>query len=81
MIRVPPEVEAAVLERVRSGVYHTADQVLTLAIQMLTWAENDPAAKRQLLKFALAAGIADADAGRTISGEEVIEEMRARARG
>jgi len=71
-IRVPPEVASAVLERVRSGLYRDTDEVLTLAMQLMTWAEGNPTGKRQLLKFAMEAGIADA------KGQEVVERMRAR---
>ena len=65
IVRVSPEVEAAVLQRVRSGVYRDSDEVLTLAMQLMEWAENDPTGKRQLLRFAIGAGIADAEAGLT----------------
>jgi len=70
-VQVPPAVAAAVLERVRSGIYCDADEVLTIALQLLAWAENEPVGKRQLLHFAVAAEIADSDAGLTSSGEEV----------
>ena len=79
-VLVPPHVAQAVLERVRSGVYRDSDEVLTLALQLLEWGESDPVGKRQLLRFAIAAGDADAEAGRIISGEEVAREMRARVR-
>jgi len=79
-IRVPPEVASAVLGRVRSGSYRDADEVLTRAMQLMTWAEGNPIGQRQLLKFAVDADIADAKAGRRVPGEEVVAHRRARTR-
>jgi Arc/MetJ-type ribon-helix-helix transcriptional regulator len=64
-VRVSPEIEAAVLQRVGSGVYRDADEVLTLAMQLMEWAENDPTGRRQLLRFANRSRDADSEAGLT----------------
>jgi antitoxin ParD1/3/4 len=81
MLVVPSHLEPAVLERVRSGVYRSPEAVLERALQLLAWAENDSEGKRQLLRLALQAGIDDSEAGDVFDGEEVIREMRERARG
>jgi antitoxin ParD1/3/4 len=81
MLVVPSHLEHAVLERVRSEVYRSPEAVLERALQLLAWAENDPEGKRQLLRLELQAGIDDSEAGDVFDGEEVIREMRERARG
>jgi Arc/MetJ-type ribon-helix-helix transcriptional regulator len=78
---VPSHLEPVILERVRSGGYHSPDAVLDLALQLLAWAEGDPVGKRQILRLALQVGIKDSEAGDVFDGEEVIREMRERARG
>jgi len=69
------------MERVRSGGYHSPEAVLERALQLLAWAENDAEGKRQLLRLAIQTGIDDSEAGDVFDGEEVIREMRERARG
>jgi putative addiction module CopG family antidote len=78
---VSPELEAAVRKLVRSGVYHSADEVLETALHMLEWAEGHPDGKRELLRHALQAGVDDEDAGNLIDAEEVFRRARERARG
>lgn len=74
-------IEAAVQELVRSGVYHSVDEVLETALHILRWAEGHPDGKRELLRHALQAGVDDADAGNLIDAEEVFRKARERARG
>jgi predicted transcriptional regulator len=80
-LAVPSHLEPAILERVRSGVYRSPEEVLELAVQLLAWAEDDPVGKRQLLKLAMKAGSNDAEAGDVFDGEDVIREMWERASG
>ena len=80
-LEVPPHLESAILERVRSGTYRSAEEALELAVRLLAWAEDDPVGKRQLLRLAIRKGIDDSEAGDVIDGDEVAREMRALARG
>jgi putative addiction module CopG family antidote len=80
-LAVPPHLESLVLERVRSGVYPSAEEVLELALRLLVWAEGDPAGKRQILRLAIQAGIEDSEAGNVVPGDEVARRMRKRVRG
>ena len=80
-LEVPPDVEAAVLQRVGTGLYHTADEVLRAAMHVLAWAETDAAGKLQLIRRAIQAGIDEAERGELVKGEEVAREMRELARG
>lgn len=65
-----------VLNRVRAGHYHSADEVVGTAMHALRWAEDDPIGKSQLLKFAIAAGVVDADEGRLIPADVVFQRVR-----
>jgi len=78
---VSPEIEAAVLERVRAGVYRSADEVLRAALHILGWAEGHPEGKRELLRHAVKAGADDAERGDLIEGDEIMRRMRERAQG
>lgn len=78
---VSPELEAAVRKLVQSGVYHSASDVLEMALHMLEWAEGHPDGKREMLRHALQAGVDDEDAGNLIDAEEVFRRARERARG
>jgi len=80
-LEIDPSLEAVILERVRSGIYRSADEALWLAVHLLVWAEGDPAGKLQLLRLATQAGIDDSEAGDVIRGDEVARRMRERARG
>ena len=73
-VAVSPEIEEAVLERVRSGHYRSIDHVLTVALRLLAWAETDPVGKAELVRLAAAhagAGDSEAEAGTAVSGEGV----------
>lgn len=55
-LAVSAEVEEAVLSRVRSGVYGSPEEVLTLALALLEWAEGDPVGRRHLARLRTGAG-------------------------
>ena len=78
---VSPEIEAAVLERVRAGRYRSAEEVLRAAIHILEWAERHPEGKRELLRHAVKAGADDAERGDVVPGEEIIRGMKERSAG
>jgi putative addiction module CopG family antidote len=75
-LEVPSDVESAVRQRVESGVYHSADEVLRMAIHALAWAEQDPAGKLHLLRAAIRAGVDEAERGDLIPGDEVFGPKR-----
>lgn len=80
-LAVPSDVEALVEERVASGVYHSADEVLRMAMHALAWAEQDPRAKLHILRAAIQAGLDEADRGELIPGDEVFGQKRKPAPG
>ncbi len=78
---VSPEIEAAVLERVRKEFYHSPEDLLATALHILTWAQNHPDGKREVLRYKLQAGIDDAEAGNLFDADEVLRELKNRRRG
>lgn len=80
-LEVSPQNQAAVLKLVRSGVYHSVDEVLETALNILQWAENHPDGKRELLRHALQSANDEDYPGNLIDAEEVFRKARERARG
>ena len=66
--------------RTGNGIYTSPDEVVGSAMHALEFAENDPEGKRRLLRYALALGVADSEAGRLIPAEVVFARRRDRAR-
>jgi antitoxin ParD1/3/4 len=66
--------EKAVERLVASGRYHSKSEVIREGIRLVDEREKRLAA----LDEALARGVADADAGRVFSAEEVFSDLRAR---
>lgn len=79
-LNVPPEFERAVLERVQSGTYSSADDVFLAALAALQEAEADEV-ENELLRREIEIGIHSAENEPLIPGDEVIAYMRAVARG
>ncbi len=68
------QLEHAVNELLRSGRYNSKSEVLREGVRLVQERE----AKLAALDAALAVGLADADAGRLRSADEVFDELRAR---
>ena len=77
---VGEDVAAMVHTRTENGFYTSPDEVVGSAMHALEFAENDPAGKRRLLRYALERGVADAEAGRLIPAEVVFARLRDRTR-
>ncbi|HEY2708900.1 MAG TPA: type II toxin-antitoxin system ParD family antitoxin [Caulobacteraceae bacterium] len=60
-LRLSPELGELVREKVESGLYRDADDVLRQALEAL---DRDPQARRAALKAAIQKGIDDFEAGR-----------------
>jgi antitoxin ParD1/3/4 len=77
---IPPEFERAVLERVRSGMYDSADEVLFACLKALEREEHDHEAKLERLRQDLDVAIEEAARGEVIDGEvafaQAEEEVR-----
>jgi Arc/MetJ-type ribon-helix-helix transcriptional regulator len=80
VIVVGQDVAAMVHTRTGNGIYTSPDEVVGSAMHALEFAENDPEGKRRLIRYALALGLADSEAGRLIPAEVVFARIRNRAR-
>lgn len=85
-ITLTPELEALVDERVRSGFYEDASEVVREGLRFL-FAQRSPASPpgfafsdRAELEAKLRAGVASLDQGARIPGEIAFKELTARAR-
>lgn len=79
-IRLTPELERLVQQKVASGLYIDQSEVVREALRMM--AERDRVRDAHLapVRKALAAGVAEADAGELLDGAKVIRELRENAR-
>lgn len=78
-VSLTPKLEKYIQSKVKTGRYTSASEVVREALRLL---EQDDARERELQKFRaeLDRGIAEADAGLTIDGEEVFAKLRERSR-
>jgi Arc/MetJ-type ribon-helix-helix transcriptional regulator len=79
-VTLSPEQERRLADMVRSGAYQSAEQVLDRALEMLLAQEEWLAENRDDIAAAIEAGIADAESGELIDGDEVRSRMAARKR-
>lgn len=71
------ELERYVREKVREGAFATPSEYIRDLVRVRYLAEKDRAAKLQALDAALAEGMADAAAGRTVPAREAFARIRA----
>jgi len=76
-ISLPEDLEAYVEAKVESGEYAHASEVVRDGIRLLM---REEAAKLEWLRGAIAVGMADLKAGRTIPAEEVRAELARRSK-
>jgi antitoxin ParD1/3/4 len=77
-ITLPAELEEMVKEKVRTGEYASAADVVSEGLRLLE-AEED-LQRFEALKRDIAAGIEEADRGELVSAEEVFSRLRERNR-
>lgn len=78
-VSLTPKLEKYIQKKVRSGRYTSASEVMREALRLLERAEER---ERELREFRteLDRGIAEADAGITLDGEEVFAKLREKSR-
>lgn len=79
-LKIPAEFERAVLQRVNSGQYESADAVFSACLELLQREEHDYDAKLAWLQRELDIGIADIERGDVIEGERAVAEALAEYR-
>ncbi len=75
-ITVPPEVENLINEKLRSGRYASAEEVVQEALHLLDDHDCLRELKLQRLRGQIAVGMEQANRGELVDGEEVFEEIR-----
>jgi antitoxin ParD1/3/4 len=76
-VSLTPELDAFLQSRVESGRYQTTSEVVREALRLLERQERDREEALAQLKAKLERGIAQADRGELLDGDEVFEELRA----
>jgi antitoxin ParD1/3/4 len=79
-LRIPPEFERAVMERVESGQYPDAESVLMAMVAALDREASDEAERLDTLRREIQVGIDQADRGEVIDGPTAYARLRERAR-
>ncbi|MDO8519262.1 MAG: type II toxin-antitoxin system ParD family antitoxin [Deltaproteobacteria bacterium] len=77
-VSLTPALEKYVQEKVKSGLYNSASEVVREALRLLD--EKDLLRRRRLLDFqeAIAIGLQQADKGEMVEAKEVFHKLRAR---
>ncbi|HKP77006.1 MAG TPA: hypothetical protein VJT67_15855 [Longimicrobiaceae bacterium] len=79
-LHIPPEFERAVRDRVASGMYDSVDDVLQACLDALVHEEEFQAEEMDWLRKQIDVGIADAERGDVLPGDEAFEQIRAELR-
>ena len=74
-VSLTPELERFVQERVASGRYQTASEVVREGLRLLELQERDREAAHEALKAKLKRGAAQAERGEVVDGEEFVEKL------
>jgi len=75
-ISLTPELDAFLQSRVESGRYQTTSEVVREALRLLERQEKERDEAFKQLKAKLRRGVAQAERGDLIDGDEVFEELR-----
>lgn len=74
-VSLTPELESMIAQKVRSGLYHSASEVVREGLRLLM---QEDELKR--LRLGIAAGVEQLQAGQTVSSDEVRSQLRAKSR-
>jgi antitoxin ParD1/3/4 len=74
-VELSPQLEALVREKVESGRYASAEDVIREALQLLQAHDEAAAARHEALRRDIAEGIADLEAGRTVDADTVFAAL------
>lgn len=77
-VSLTPELERLVTEKVESGMYTTASEVVREGLRLLQERDELRRARLEELRREIARGVAQADRGELIDGEQVFRELRER---
>ena len=77
-VSLTPELEALVNEKVRSGLYGSASEVIREGLRLLREQDALREARLEELRREVARGVAQADRGELVEGDDVFKGLRAR---
>lgn len=77
-ISLSPELERQITERVASGEYDSADEVVRHAMQLLSQRDEQEASNLAVLRAKIQEGIDDLENGRHSPLEDVVARLRER---
>ena len=77
-VSLTPELERLIADKVDSGRYASASEVVREALRLLEGSDQERNAKLEALRAKVAVGIADADAGRF--SDATADDIKRRAR-
>jgi antitoxin ParD1/3/4 len=80
-VSLTPEIERLILEKVESGLYLSANEVLHEALRLLEERDKVQAMKLEELRKEIRIGLDQADRGELLDGPEVFESLRTKVRG
>lgn len=78
-VSLTPELEKLIDEKVRSGLYGSASEVVRDGLRLLVERDRARDARLAELRLQLAEGLAAADRGEVADGERVFAEVRRRS--
>ena len=79
-VSLTPELEELIHEKVRSGLYHSASEVVRQALRLLDHQDKLRAAQLASFQSELDARLASLDRGEGLDGEEVMDELAMKGR-
>ena len=79
-VSLTPELEQFVQNKVESGLYYSASEVIREGLRMLQEKEMLKQIQIEELRKEIQKGIEQADRGELVDGEEVFENIRAKSR-
>lgn len=77
-VSLTPALEKLVEKRVKSGLYHSASEVIREALRLLEDQERARHLKLENLRREISIGVEQADRGELMDGQEVIRKLRKR---
>ena len=78
-VSLTPELETLVHEKVQSGLYTSASEVVREALRLLNDRDSIQQQRLAELKREIAVGLDDLKQGHSVPGEQVFEELRQRS--
>ena len=78
-VSLTPELESLVQQKVQSGLYTSASEVVREALRLLNDRDTIQQQRLSELKREIAIGLEDLNQGKTIPGEQVFAELRQRS--